>query len=350
MLSSSEALQIPRVRAAFLDSSVLCLAGGAPVPRAPFSCPWSLCSWRHKSLPGVFLGPSCWLSIPQAGYFWTGATIWCRFSSTVVSLVLVCCGAAFSVLSLGRQKVAFTAFPGHFMKMQGGAEGKRLQQPAGVFPSNAAEFSWNSERAQACQMRCVVTLGGPLPQQLKCSMPSRASLDLTSAIFPLTENLAVSIICPYVLSVPHPYTSRPSPLSPDLTFLEAFAESFMIIPVCSIVAEMTNTWIVLLQILINIFKRFFSSNGFYAIVSLNCCLQVKPVTCQGFQKRKKVACIKIFHQSCSFFTSSTFLLGNCLYFSCSWAELTKELWNGFQLLVCSFFHSKYRLNHSPSYG
>lgn len=141
--------------------------------------------------------------------------------------------------------------------MQGGAEGKRVQQAACVFPSDAAEFPWNSECAGACQMRCVVTLGAILPQQLKCFMPSHVSLDLTSAIFPLTENLAISVICPSVLSVPHPFISRPSPLSSDVTFLEAFAESFMIIPVCSIVAEMTNTWIVLLQVFINIFKGYF---------------------------------------------------------------------------------------------
>lgn len=38
------------------------------------------------------------------------------------------CGAAFSVLSLGKQEAAFTAFPGCFMEMQGGAEEKRLPQ------------------------------------------------------------------------------------------------------------------------------------------------------------------------------------------------------------------------------
>lgn len=130
------------------------------------------------------------------------------------------------------------------------------------------------------------------------------SLDLTTGILPLTENLPISVICPCVLSVPHPHIARLTPLSPDVTFLEAFAGSFMIIPVCSIVAEMTNTSIVLLQVFINIFKRFFffPSSDFYAIVSLNCHLQVKPVTCQGFQKRKEAACIEIssimqlFHQ------------------------------------------------------
>lgn len=227
-------------------------------------------------------------------------------------------------LSCGRQKCCKCGFYSNSRLFYENAGKCWRGEAAHVLPSDAAEFSWNSVCAQGCQMWCVVTLGAILPQVLH-TFP--VSLDFTS-IFPLTENLAVFIICPCVLSVPHPYISRPFS---DVTFLEAFSESFVIIPVCSIVAEMTNTLIVLLQVFINIFKGFFSSSEFYAIVSLNCCLQVKPITCQGFQKRKEAACLEIFHQSCSFFTSSTFLLGNCLYFS-SWAEFTKELWNGFQLL------------------
>lgn len=235
------------------------------------------------------------------------------------------------------------------MKMQGGAEGKRLQQPARVFPSDAAEFSWDSECAQACQIRCVVTLSAILPQQLKCFMPSYVSLNLTSGIFPLTENLAVSLICPCVLSVPHPCISRSSPLSPGVAFLEAFAESFMIIPVCYTVAEMTNTWTVL-QVFINIFKGFFSQVSFVLLSLLIAVFRLNQLLVSALKRGKELPAIETFYQSRSFFTNSTFLLGNCLYFSCSWAEFTKKLWNGFQLLACAFFHGKYRLNHNTSRG
>lgn len=127
----------------------------------------------------------------------------------------------------------------------------------------------------------MVTLGAILPQVLH-TFP--VSLDFTS-IFPLTENLAVFIICPCVLSVPHPYISRPFS---DVTFLEAFSESFVIIPVCSIVAEMTNTSIVLLQVFINIFKGFFPQVSFMLLSLLIAVFRLNQLLVRAFKRGKRL--------------------------------------------------------------
>lgn len=115
-------------------------------------------------------------------------------------------------------------------------------------------------------------------QLLKCSMLSCVSLDISSSIFPLTENLAMCSPPP-----PLPCISRPS-LFFFWCYFGSICTVFYDYFILVIVAEMTNFWIVL-QVFINIvrFFFFFFPTEFCAIVSLNCCLQVKSFvsTLQG---------------------------------------------------------------------
>jgi len=99
-----------------------------------------------------------------------------------------------------------------------------------------------------------MTLGAILPQQLKCSMPSCVSLDLSSSIFPLTEDLKT---LPSLLSIsPLPLTSLGlASFLPIVTLSSSVCTMLLDYSIVVIVAKMTNFLIVLLQIFISIFLK-----------------------------------------------------------------------------------------------
>lgn len=194
-------------------------------------------------------------------------------------------------------------------------------------------------------MRCVVTLGAILPQLLKCSMPSCVSLDLSSSIFPLMENLVMSVIClPLVPSLA--LYLKAWPLF-SWCYFGSICRDFYGYSIMVIVAEMTDFWIVL-QVFISIFLKifFFSQVNFVQLSLLTAVFRLNQLLVLFKEEMCCLYSCFISHPSFSPILPSYWVAAaiSVVLDSCSWTKFAKELWNGFQSLVCAFFHSKCRLN------